>query len=77
MSDVGKTERITQNRVIRLFYEELGYHYLGNWTDRPNGQRRGQCAGRYLCDFGVTRRVDGDIGRFDRGVERRVCGFTT
>ena len=36
MSDVGKTERITQNRVIRLFHEELGYRYLGNWTDRPN-----------------------------------------
>ena len=36
MSDVGKTERITQNRVIRLFHEELGYRYLGNWTDRPD-----------------------------------------
>ena len=36
MSDVGKTERITQNRVVRLFHEELGYRYLGNWTDRPN-----------------------------------------
>lgn len=36
MSDVGKTERITQNRVVRLFHEELGYRYLGNWTDRLN-----------------------------------------
>jgi type I restriction enzyme R subunit len=29
-----KTERDTQNRVIKLFQEELGYNYLGNWQDR-------------------------------------------
>lgn len=31
---VGKPERATQNRVITLFREELGYRYLGDWTDR-------------------------------------------
>lgn len=36
MSDVGKPERETQNRVIRLFHHELGYPYLGDWSDRPN-----------------------------------------
>ena len=36
MSDeVGKPERETQKRVITLF-EDLGYRYLGDWTDRPN-----------------------------------------
>ena len=30
MSDIGKTERETQNRVIALFRQELGYRYLGN-----------------------------------------------
>jgi type I restriction enzyme R subunit len=34
MSDVGKPERVTQRRVIELFREELGYRYLGDWTDR-------------------------------------------
>ena len=34
MSDIGKPERATQNRVIALFHDELGYHYLGDWTDR-------------------------------------------
>jgi type I restriction enzyme R subunit len=34
MSQVGKLERITQDRVVRLFREELGYRYLGNWADR-------------------------------------------
>lgn len=36
MSQIGQTERVTQNRVIKLFVEELGYRYLGDWTDRPN-----------------------------------------
>ncbi len=30
MSTVGKTERATQNRVITLFRDELGYRYLGD-----------------------------------------------
>ena len=34
MSDIGKPERVTQDRVIKLFHEELGYRYLGNWQDR-------------------------------------------
>ena len=34
MSNLGKPERITQNRVISLFCDELHYNYLGDWTDR-------------------------------------------
>lgn len=34
MSEVGKIERITQNRVVGLFRDELGYRYLGNWEER-------------------------------------------
>ena len=34
MSTVGQTERDTQKRVIALFCDELGYRYLGDWTDR-------------------------------------------
>lgn len=36
MSTVGQKERQTQNRVIRLFQDELGYEYLGNWEKREN-----------------------------------------
>lgn len=34
MSDIGKPERATQDCVVALFYEELGYRCLGDWTDR-------------------------------------------
>ena len=34
MSDVGQPERKTQNRVVKLLHEQLGYDYLGNWKDR-------------------------------------------
>ena len=36
MSGVGVRERITQDRVIRLLVDKLGYKYLGNLKDREN-----------------------------------------
>ena len=36
MNTVGQIERITQNRVVQLFEDKLGYDYLGDWQDRPN-----------------------------------------
>lgn len=35
MSPIGQPEHATQDRVITLFHTELGYPYLGDWTDRP------------------------------------------
>lgn len=34
MNNINKPEKDTQNRVIRLFCDQLGYEYLGDWTDR-------------------------------------------
>jgi type I restriction enzyme R subunit len=34
MSEIGKTERATQDRVITLFRKQLGYTYLADWSDR-------------------------------------------
>ena len=36
MSTVGQIERATQDRVVKLFREQLGYKYLGNWEEHPN-----------------------------------------
>lgn len=35
---IGKTERVTQNRIIQLFQKELNYRYLGNWEDEVRTQ---------------------------------------
>lgn len=34
MSNVGQSERKTQDRVVELFRDSLGYGYLGNWGYR-------------------------------------------
>lgn len=34
INKVGQIERITQNRVVQLFQDELGYKYLGNREER-------------------------------------------
>lgn len=34
MSDVGQKEGKAQDRVVRLFGDQLGYEYLGNWAQR-------------------------------------------
>jgi type I restriction enzyme, R subunit len=36
MSTVGQIERATQNRVVKLLHEQLGYTYLGNWEERSD-----------------------------------------
>lgn len=36
MPTIGQKERATQNRIIKLFVEELGYRYLGDFSDNPN-----------------------------------------
>jgi type I restriction enzyme, R subunit len=34
MNTIGKPERVTQNRILDLFVNRLGYRYLGDWSNR-------------------------------------------
>ena len=36
--NIGQIERRTQNRLVKLFQEKLGYTYLGNWEERENNR---------------------------------------
>lgn len=38
MSSVGQIEKKTQERVVSLFREKLGYEYLGDWIDREGNR---------------------------------------
>lgn len=37
-STVGQIEKKTQQRIVKLFREQLGYDYLGDWIDRENNR---------------------------------------
>src|ERR1700730_13435018 len=55
MSNIGKPERATQNRVIALFRNELGYRYLGDWADRDgNSNIEEQLLTSWLAKSGYT-----------------------
>src|SRR4051812_9156546 len=38
MSTIGQIEKKTQQRVVKLFREKLGYDYLGDRTDREGNR---------------------------------------
>jgi len=48
MIKIGQIERITQNRVVKLFSKELGYEYLGDWQDRDGNSNIEE---KYLSDY--------------------------
>lgn len=54
MNNIGEIERITQNRVVKLFTDKsgLGYDYLGNWEDIPNNSNIEEV---YLKDYLVKK----------------------
>ncbi|MCD4794908.1 MAG: HsdR family type I site-specific deoxyribonuclease [Bacteroidales bacterium] len=69
MDKPGQVERKTQNRIVKLFQDELGYKYLGDWQDRENNsnieeellsaflQRKGysqQLINKAIYDFKTT-----------------------
>lgn len=55
MSTVGQIERITQNRVINLFQQQLRYTYLGNWETRDNNRNiEADLLNKWLKQRGVS-----------------------
>lgn len=53
MSEIGKPERETQRRAISLFRDELGYRFLGDWTDHDgNSNMEEKLLSDYLGDKG-------------------------
>ena len=51
---VGKSERVTQDRVIALFRKELGYRFLGDRSDRDNSNIEESLLSEYLLRVGYS-----------------------
>ena len=54
MSPIGESERATQNRVIALFRDELGYRYLGDRSDDENSNIWEEHLTAWLSKSGYT-----------------------
>jgi type I restriction enzyme R subunit len=55
ISNIGQIERISQNRIVKLFKEQLGYKYYGNWEEREkNSNIEERYLGSYLLKQGYT-----------------------
>jgi type I restriction enzyme, R subunit len=57
---IGQPERATQERIVRLFQEELGYTGLGDWRDRKNSNIEEDLLTKHLTGVGYT---SAQIGR--------------
>lgn len=55
MSEIGKPERATQDRVVKLFEDKLDYTYLGNWEYRSgNSNIEKELLAKYLSWCGYS-----------------------
>lgn len=53
---IGQPERTTQDRVIALFRDQLGYRYLGDWQERANNSNiEAGLLSDYLVGNGYTK----------------------
>ena len=51
---VGQREKATQKRVIKLFVQELGFTYLGDFTERKNSNIETELLTKFLTRKGYS-----------------------
>lgn len=51
---IGQREKVTQKRVIKLFVQELGYTYLGDFTERKNSNIETELLTKFLTRKGYS-----------------------
>jgi type I restriction enzyme R subunit len=65
MRGVGDIERITHNRVVKFFKNQLGYDYLGEWSDRS---KNSNVERDYLYPF-LTKTMGYDTDLASRAID--------
>jgi type I restriction enzyme R subunit len=68
MNTIGKAERVTQNRVIALFRDELQYRYLGDWSER---------SGNNNIEAGLLKEYLAECSYLPEQISRAVYLFNT
>jgi type I restriction enzyme R subunit len=53
MSSIGQKERQSQNRIIKLLTQKMGYHYIGNLEDEESENIREDTLKQYLKSTGL------------------------
>ncbi|WP_035060505.1 hypothetical protein [Andreprevotia chitinilytica] len=73
MSEVGAVEKATQERVIALFRDQLGYDYLGNWIDRAgNANIEPELLRAWLVKQGADEAlISRALSKFDKTADDR------
>jgi type I restriction enzyme R subunit len=74
MTSVGQKERLTQNRIVKLFRDELKYEYLGNWEDRPNNSHiEEEILRSYLREQGYSETlINGAINELRKTADNQI-----
>src|SRR5262249_54331829 len=74
---VGQLERRTQDRVVALFRDRLGYEYLGNWEDNEgNSNIEEKYLRPFLARGGYSERlVKGAIADLKRAAGNQIASL--
>tara|TARA_Y100000294_G_scaffold152572_1_gene150940 strand:- start:104 stop:3160 length:3057 start_codon:yes stop_codon:yes gene_type:complete len=54
VNNIGNPERLTQNRVIKLFSDQLGYKFLGDKSENENSNIEKELLTTYLINAGYS-----------------------
>jgi integrase len=66
MSNIGQRERVTQNRVVKVFQDKLDYEYLSDAIRLEGRASKGRSGGVVY----VSGRLDGALSRLQSGQAR-------
>src|SRR3989449_2474218 len=74
---VGQLERKTQNRIVALFRDRLGYDYLGNWEEREgNANIEEEYLRAFLTRSGYSKKlIDKAITELKRAAGSQISSL--